>query len=132
MSEVLGTYREYETIFIMRPDASDEVTESVKGRVEGVVEKLGAKLTRWDDWGKRKLAYQIRDRTAMKYHDRGVYVYMKYVGSNELVAELERNLRMAEPVLRYMTIRLDGDACIESAIAELDAPEATPEAAAEV
>ena len=123
MSEVVGTYREYETIFIMRPDASEEVTTSVKGRVEDVIEKLGAKLTRWDDWGKRKLAYRIRDRTAMKYHDRGLYVYLKFVGNNELVAELERNLRMAEPVLRYMTIRLDGDTDIEAALVELDAPE---------
>ena len=131
MSEVLGTYREYETIFIMRPDATDEVTESVKGRVEGVVEKLGAKLTRWDDWGKRKLAYQIRDRTAMKYHTKGLYVYLKFVGNNEIVAELERNLRMAEPVLRYMTIRLDGDTDIEAAVMEIDAPEEAAEAGGE-
>jgi small subunit ribosomal protein S6 len=126
MSEVLGTYREYETIFIMRPDASDEVAGAVRTRVEGVVEKFDAKLTRWDDWGKRTLAYQIRDRTAHKNHGRGLYVYMKYVGNNELVAELERNLRMTEPVLRYMTIRLDGDADIEAAVAELDAADGGP------
>lgn len=123
MSEVLGTYREYETIFIMRPDATDEVTESVRSRVEGVVEKFEAKLTKWDDWGKRKLAYQIRDRTAMKNHQKGLYVYMQYVGNNEVVAELERNLRMTEPVLRYMTIRLDGDADINAAVAQLEEAE---------
>lgn len=117
MSVTRGTYREYETIFIMRPDAGEEVARSVRERVQGVFEKLNGQLANWDDWGKRKLAYQIRDRTALKHHSKGYYVYMRYAGKNDLVAELERNFRMSEAVLRYMTIRLDEDFDLEAAMA---------------
>lgn len=109
MSATLGTHREYETIFIMRPDAGEETASSVSERIKSVFERLGGQMINWDDWGKRKLAYDIRDRTALKHHTKGYYIYMRYAGANDLVAELERNLRMQEAVLRYMTVRLDGD-----------------------
>jgi small subunit ribosomal protein S6 len=115
MSATLGTHREYETIFIMRPDAGEETASSVSERIKSVFERLEGHMISWDDWGKRKLAYEIRDRTALKHHTKGYYIYMRYAGANDLVAELERNLRMQEAVLRYMTVRLDGDFDVEAA-----------------
>lgn len=109
MSATQGTYREYETIFIMRPDSTDQITDSVKERINGVMDKLDGKLVSYDSWGKRKLAFAIRDRTGQKNHYKGLYFHLRYVGDNALVPELERNLRMLEPVLRYMTIKLDED-----------------------
>ena len=110
--------REYETIFIMRPDATEEMTTRVRERVEGVVARLNAHLLSYDDWGKRKLAYEIRDRTALKRHQKGLYIYLRLLGGNDLIAELERNFRMLEPVLRYMTIKLDTDVIAEERLAQ--------------
>jgi small subunit ribosomal protein S6 len=109
MSITRGTHREYETIFVMRPDAGDEITKNVRERIEGVFTRLNGHVIQWDDWGKRKLAFEIRDRTALKHHAKGYYIHLHYAGGNDLVAELERNLRMQEAVLRYLTVRLDED-----------------------
>ncbi len=114
MSTTVGTYREYETIFILRPDVGEEVMTSVRERVEGIFENLGGHMINWDDWGKRKLAFEIRDRTALKHHHKGNYIYLHYASKNDLVAELERNFRMLESVLRYMTVRLDADADMDA------------------
>lgn len=101
--------REYETIIVVRPDATEEISASVRERVEGVIEKLNGHLVTWDEWGKRRLAYEVRDRTGMKRHTKGLYVYIRTLGAPDLIPELERNFRMLEPVLKYLTIKLDVD-----------------------
>jgi small subunit ribosomal protein S6 len=68
--------------------------------VTEVIDKRGAKLTRVDNWGKRKLAYPI------KKHQRGIFVFVKLVGFTDVVAELERNLRNLDEVVRYQTVRV--------------------------
>ena len=115
MSIAKGTYREYETIYVMRPDAGDDATRAIRDRLKAIFDKLGGHVSHWDDWGKRKLAFEIRDRSAMKQHNKGYYVYLRYGGKNDLVAEIERNLRMQESVLRYLLVRLDADFDIEAA-----------------
>ena len=90
--------REYETIYILRPNVDSDEAAKVSDRVQDVMTRLGAKLTKVDTWGKRKLAYPI------KRFGRGVFVYVRYVGMNDVVAELERNLRILEPVIRFQTI----------------------------
>jgi small subunit ribosomal protein S6 len=94
--------REYETIYILRPDVSTEDAAKIAARVPEVVERLGGKVTKVDNWGKRRLAYTIGR------HIRGIMVYVKYVGYNDLVAEIERNLRLFDTVIRYQTVRLEG------------------------
>jgi small subunit ribosomal protein S6 len=101
--------REYETIIVIRPDATEEISASVRERVESVIEKLDGVLIAWDDWGKRRLGYEVRDRTGMKRHSKGIYVYIRSLGAPDLIPELERNFRMLEPVLKYLTIKLDVD-----------------------
>ena len=91
---------EYETIYILRPNTSPEEADKVAQRVAEVVDRLNGKITKVDNWGKRRLAYTIKKFT------RGIFVYVRYVGFNDVVAELERNLRMLDPVVRYQTIVL--------------------------
>lgn len=91
---------EYETIYILRPNTDPDDADKVAQRVAEVIERLEGKLIKVDNWGKRKLAYPIRKFT------RGVFVYVRYVGYLDLVAEIERNLRMMEPVVRYQTVVL--------------------------
>ncbi|OIP40858.1 MAG: 30S ribosomal protein S6 [Deltaproteobacteria bacterium CG2_30_63_29] len=93
--------REYETIFILRPDLLEEDRTKVIERVQGTIEKLGGAILKTEDWGKRKLAYNI------KKNSHGIYFYYQYLGFNDLVTELERNFRILEPVLKYLTIKLD-------------------------
>ncbi|MCZ7679563.1 MAG: 30S ribosomal protein S6 [Sandaracinaceae bacterium] len=93
--------REYELVYILRPSVSPSEARKVADRITDVLEKRGAKLTRVDNWGKRKLAYTI------KKHTRGVFVYVKLVGFTDVVAELERNLRNLDEVMRYQTVRLE-------------------------
>ena len=92
--------REYETIYILRPDVDNAAAEKVIDRVKDVIARLDGTLTKLDNWGKRKLAYPIRKNT------RGIFVYVKYVGFGDLVAELERNLRLLDEVVRFQTVLL--------------------------
>lgn len=92
--------REYETIYVLRPDAGREASEGISSRVLDVISKQRGALTRVENWGYRKLAYPV------KKHGRGVYVYLKYVGDGALVAELERNLRIQDAVLKFQTVKI--------------------------
>jgi small subunit ribosomal protein S6 len=100
MPETQQLAREYELIYIMRPSVSPSEARRVADKITEVVDKRGAKLTRVDNWGKRKLAYPIQK------HQRGVFVYVKLVGLTDVVAELERNLRNLDEVMRYQTVRV--------------------------
>jgi small subunit ribosomal protein S6 len=91
--------REYELIYILKPSVSPSEARKVAEKVTEVIDKRGAKLTRVDNWGKRKLAYPINK------HHRGIFVFVKLVGFTDVVAELERNLRNLDEVVRYQTIR---------------------------
>lgn len=92
--------RQYEVIYILRADVSKETAERVAGRVEDVVAREGGKLTRVENWGRRPLAYEIGS------NKRGVYVYVSYLGNGALVAELERNFRMLDEVIRFQTVKI--------------------------
>jgi small subunit ribosomal protein S6 len=95
--------REYETIYILRSDVDNAGAEKVVNRVKDVIARLEGTLTKLDNWGKRKLAYPIQKS------NRGIFVYLKYVGYGDLVAELERNLRLLDQVVRFQTVLLTED-----------------------
>lgn len=93
--------RAYETIYILRPDVDPDSASKVASRISDVVGRLEGKLVKVDQWGKRKLAYPV------KKHARGVCVYVKYLGYSDLVAEVERNLRLLDSVIKYQTVMVD-------------------------
>lgn len=90
--------REYETIYILRSSTNGEEAERVLGRMKEVLDRLGGNLLKVDNWGRRKLAYPIEKSP------RGVFVLIRYVGPNDLVAEIERNLGILDSVVRFQTI----------------------------
>lgn len=92
--------REYEVIYILKPDVTKEVAEKVATRVADVVSKMGGVLTRIENWGRRVMAYEIGRSK------RGLYVYVAYRGDGALVAELERNFRMLDEVVRYQSVKI--------------------------
>ncbi len=90
--------RRYETIFILRSDLGEaQINESIK-RFEGIVASSGGELIETDVWGSRELAYNIgRER-------RGHYVRFDYAAPGAAMNELERNLKLADNVLRYLSV----------------------------
>jgi len=94
---------DYETVFILRPDIDAETSEKVISRAVSAIEATHGRLTKVESWGKRKLAYPVGKQR------KGVYVYVRFLGYRGTVSELERNLRMLDTVLRYMTVQLAKD-----------------------
>jgi small subunit ribosomal protein S6 len=94
---------EYETTVVVRPDISGDVIETTLDRVRDAVKKSGGKLVAINHWGKKKLSYPIAK------HTRGIYVQAHYLGQGGLVAEVERNLRISDSVLRFLTIKIGHD-----------------------
>lgn len=107
--------REYETIYILRPDVDADGAEHVGARVTDAVSREKGRLTKVELWGRRRLAFPIAK------HRRGVYVYLKYLGTGQVVAEVERHLRLSDAVLRYQTVLVGSDlAAEELVVAEED------------
>lgn len=91
----------YETLFIVNPELNDAEVENVVQRLQEVVTRSGGQVHRTENWGRKKLAYEV------KKHRKGIYVLMYLSGSGKTVAELERHYRMMDPVLRYLTVKLE-------------------------
>jgi small subunit ribosomal protein S6 len=100
--------KEYETIYILRPDIDAESADKLGTRLAEVVGREKGRLTKVELWGRRRLAFDIAK------HRRGVYVYLKYMGSGRVVDEIERNLRLADGVLKYQTVLVRGDVEVET------------------
>jgi small subunit ribosomal protein S6 len=92
--------REYETIYLLKPETPDEQVDEIKERLRAVVAREGGKVIRFTDQGKRKTAFPVA-RNA-----RAVYVHCLYLGGSGIVQELERNLKMIDAVTKYQSVRL--------------------------
>jgi small subunit ribosomal protein S6 len=92
--------RTYETVFILDPDLTEDDSEKSIKRVQTVLEGQKGKVVLMDRWGKRKLAYRVKKKL------KGNYVRVVYYGEPKIVAVLERNLRIMEEVLKFLTIIL--------------------------
>jgi small subunit ribosomal protein S6 len=95
--------REYETVFLVKPDLTDDAVDKIKDRVRGIVTRDGGKVIRFTVWGKKKLAYPVAKQ------NRAIYVHAHYLGGTGLVAEIERNLRIVDEVTRYISSRIADD-----------------------
>jgi small subunit ribosomal protein S6 len=97
------TQREFETTMILRPDINKDGIADVVNRLQALYERNGGRMQKIDNWGLRTLAYPIQS------HKKGIYLYVRYLGGSEIVKELERNLRIWDEIVRYLTVVIDGD-----------------------
>lgn len=104
--------REYETTFIVQPEISEEGSQAILTKLDGILESGAATRLMCEDHGKRKLAYEIR-----KFH-KGHYYTLQFLNDGKVVPELERTLRLEESVLRFLTILADDE------VADVDARKA--------
>jgi small subunit ribosomal protein S6 len=113
--------RRYETFVIIDPDISQEQRGLLLERVKELITQLNGMLVFEDDWGDRRLAYEIRKK------ERGYYVRFDYCGGAELVNEIERFFRIDDRTLKYMTVLLDKEADLEKIKEEQAAAESKRE-----
>lgn len=109
-----NTQREYETVTILRPDTGKPQIKSLIERVQGVVEKQSGNLIKIDSWGMRVLAYPVA------HQRKGIYLYWRYLGGSDMVAEVERNMRLSDRVMRFYSVRVDDDVDPNARPSEID------------
>lgn len=114
LADAPGTLREYETIYILNADTLNDKVAEVNSKVKSIIEDHGGRVLKVDNWGKRRLAYEIAKQR------KGIYLYWQYLGNADLVAEFERNMRMLDSVIRYMTVKIDEDVDPNARPSDLD------------
>jgi small subunit ribosomal protein S6 len=123
--------RRYESVWVVNGDLPDEEVKSAIDKFSRIISSQGGTLVGLDEWGRRKLAYKIQGTT------RGYYVLADFAGSSETVKELERNYRIDDRIIRYLTTKKADQVNLEALQAEIEAkakaaaPPAEPEAAPE-
>jgi small subunit ribosomal protein S6 len=107
--------REYETLFLVKPDLPDEGVDRIKERIRAAVAKDGGKVIKFTNWGKKKTAFIVSKQP------RAVYVHVDYLGNPGIVAEVERNLAINEDVTKYLSHLIADDIDPETRPVEPDA-----------
>lgn len=91
--------KHYELVLIYDPLLADEAVEAEIKKMGETIQKLQGEVLSVDKWGRRKLAYEVKKKRE------GVYTVINFQGNNKLVSELDRTLKIYEPVLRHMIVR---------------------------
>ena len=93
--------RQYELVYILPPDTAEQQVAELQTQIEQVVARLHGQIEKTDNWGRRRLAYEIG------HQKEGVYVLQVINGSGELMKELDRRLRVMDLVIRHLVVRVD-------------------------
>ena len=91
----------YESMYILKPDLDEDAKNALVARFSDIVTQNGGEIEKIDEWGKKRLAYPIN------YINDGYYVLMYFSAPAELPAELERNYKISDDVMRFIVINLD-------------------------
>lgn len=92
--------RKYETLLLLSPELGAEPREALITGFTSVIERMEGKILTVDNWGMRDLAYPVQKQM------RGFYVRIEYAGPSNMVAELERNIRIADGIFKFVTVKL--------------------------
>jgi len=114
--------RRYESVFVINPDLMDTEIQATIDKFMGIISSQDATLFNREDWGRRKLAYKIQKFT------RGYYVLTDFAGEPAAVAELERNYKLDDRIIRFLTIKTSDRVDVDAVKAELAAKPAPPSA----
>jgi small subunit ribosomal protein S6 len=119
-----GFMKRYETIVIIDPDLSKEAETPILERVNDLIPQYNGFLIETDDWGTKKLAYDVKKK------NRGHYVRLDFCGDGALIQEMERFFRIDDKVMKFMTVLLDEHADLDIIKADLAEKSAAAEQAA--
>jgi small subunit ribosomal protein S6 len=93
--------RQYELVYILPPDITEQQVAELHEQVEQVVSRMNGQIEKTENWGRRRLAYEIA------HQKEGVYILDLINGSGELMKELDRRLRVVDQVIRHLIVRVD-------------------------
>jgi small subunit ribosomal protein S6 len=116
--------KRYETIVIIDPDLSKDAETPIFERLNDLIPQYNGFLIETDDWGTKKLAYDIKKK------NRGHYVRLDYCGDGALIQEMERFFRIDDKVMKFMTVLLDENADLDAIKADMAEKAAAAEQAA--
>jgi small subunit ribosomal protein S6 len=95
--------RKYELVYVVSPEASDEQVAELHTQVESIVQRMNGTLEKSENWGRRRLAYEIGR------HKEGTYVLEVILGGGDLMKEIDRRLKVTDLVIRHLIVRVDED-----------------------
>src|SRR5947209_18483474 len=93
--------RQYELVYILPPDTTEQQVAELHTQVEGIVSKMSGQIEKTENWGRKRLAYEIG------HNKEGVYVLDVINGNGELMKEIDRRLKTMDQVIRHMVVRVD-------------------------
>jgi small subunit ribosomal protein S6 len=93
--------RKYELVYVVSPDATEDQVTDLHTQVEAIVQRMGGTLEKTENWGRRRLAYEIGR------HKEGTYVLEVIDGTGDLMKEIERRLKVSDLVIRHLVVRID-------------------------
>src|SRR5512138_867316 len=106
--------REYETVYLLKPETPEDQVEEIKERLRGVVSREGGKVIRFTNQGKRKTAFPVAK------NQKALYMHCLYIGKPGLVGEFERNLKMIDTVTKFQSVKLADGVDFEARQVEAD------------
>ena len=93
--------RKYELVYVVSPEASDDQVTDLHTQVEAIVQRIGGSIEKTENWGRRRLAYEIGR------HKEGTYVLEVLHGTGELMNEIDRRLKVTDLIIRHLVVRVD-------------------------
>jgi len=118
------TPKRYETAILFDPELPDDQRKDFLGKLSGVIASFQGEVLKTDDWGNRKLAYQIKKRS------NAFYTFLLYTGTRGVVEEVERNIKIFDGILRHLTTVHTQELKPAKPAAPAETPAAPPEAPA--
>lgn len=100
--------RRYESVIILDPDLPDDEIVALSDRFSNVIKTNGGEIIKIEDWGSKRLAYLVKKK------DKGRYILFDYVGFPALIREIERQLKITEEVMKFLSVKLDEDVDLEA------------------
>ena len=95
--------RKYELVYVVSPDATDAQVADLHTQVEAIAQRLGGQIEKTDNWGRRKLAYEIGP------HKEATYVLEVIYGTGDLMKEIDRRLKVTDLIIRHLIVRVDDE-----------------------
>lgn len=114
--------RRYESVVILDPDLSEEQIGTLTERYSQIIKTSGGEVIKIEDWGSKRLAYVVKRK------EKGRYVLLDYVGQPALLAELERQFKITEEVMKFLSVKLDDNVDLQAFQAQVE-EQAKPKAA---
>ena len=111
----------YETIYIVNPTLDDDALKEAIAKFSDLIKKLKGSIVKINEWGKRKLAYEV------KRFDKGYYVVLDFCALPKMVTELERNMKLDDRILKYITVKIEENVDPKDLVSEEKEIEGTKE-----